>query len=93
MSDLDAFVVSEQYRQIAVNLNLVEWHPVVWIGRLLCLDNDFGEHWFDNWDLREEKKLSEIRRNAKVEPYLSQRARIFYALWPEDQQGVRRKLI
>jgi hypothetical protein len=28
---------------------------VVWIGRLFTLDNDYGEHWFDNWDEREEK--------------------------------------
>jgi hypothetical protein len=26
---------------------------VVWIGRLFTLDNDYGEHWFDNWDERE----------------------------------------
>lgn len=24
----------------------------MWIGRLFFLDNDFGEHWFDKWDLR-----------------------------------------
>jgi len=50
---LDAFVVTEQYRHLADYLGLTEWHPVVWIGRLFSLDNDYGEHWFDNWDERE----------------------------------------
>ncbi len=51
--DLDCFVVSEEYRRIADQLGLTEWSPVVWIGRLFMLDNDYGEHWFDNWHLRE----------------------------------------
>jgi len=59
IDDLDAFVVTEQYRDIADTLGLSEWTPVVWIGRLFAMDNDFGEHWFDNWELREEKGLSE----------------------------------
>jgi len=28
----------------------------VWIGRLFMLDNDYGEHWFDNWDEREQRQ-------------------------------------
>jgi hypothetical protein len=52
---LDAFVVTDEYRALAEYLGLAEWHPVVWIGRLFTLDNDYGEHWFDNWDEREEK--------------------------------------
>lgn len=59
LADLDAFVVTEQYRDIADTLGLSEWTPVVWIGRLFTLDNDFGEHWFDNWELREQRELSE----------------------------------
>ncbi len=59
LDDRDAFVVTETYRDIADTLGLTEWSPVVWIGRLFTLDNDFGEHWFDNWDLREQKGLSE----------------------------------
>ncbi len=59
LDDLDAFVVDETYREIAEALGLAEWSPVVWVGRLFSLDNDFGEHWFDNWDLREQKGLSE----------------------------------
>jgi hypothetical protein len=54
IESLDCFVVSTKYHQIADNLGLSEWSPVVWIGRLFLLDNDFGEHWFDNWDLREQ---------------------------------------
>ena len=55
IEELDAFLVTDEYRQVANRLGLSEWHPVVWIGRLFTLDNDFGEHWFDNWTLREEK--------------------------------------
>lgn len=54
LDDLDCFVVSDEYRQIAEQLGLIEWSPVVWIGRLFMLDNDYGEHWFDNWELREQ---------------------------------------
>lgn len=50
---LDAFVVTDEYRRIAEQLGLTEWHPAVWIGRLFTMDNDFGEHWFDNWDERQ----------------------------------------
>jgi hypothetical protein len=53
IAQLDAFVVTDQYRYLADRLGLTEWHPVVWIGRLFTLDNDYGEHWFDNWDERE----------------------------------------
>lgn len=55
LDELDAFVVTEEYREIADYLHLAEWTPVVWVGRLFRLDNDVGEHWFDNWDLREER--------------------------------------
>ena len=56
IEELDCFVVTDEYSQVAKYLGLTEWNPVVWIGRLFTLDNDYGEHWFDNWDLREEKK-------------------------------------
>ncbi len=26
---------------------------MVWVGRYFSLDNDYGEHWFDNWIERE----------------------------------------
>lgn len=50
---LDAFLPTEEYVQVAEQLGLVEWNPVVWIGRLFTLDNNFGEHWFDNWEERD----------------------------------------
>jgi hypothetical protein len=56
LDELDCFVVTDEYRRIADDLGLTEWSPVVWIGRLFTLDNDYGEHWFDNWDLRDEIK-------------------------------------
>ena len=56
LPELDAFVVSSEYKQVADGLGLTEWHETVWIGRYLTLDNDYGEHFFDNWDLREERQ-------------------------------------
>ena len=53
IDQLDAFMVTDEYRDLADWLGLTEWHPVVWIGRLFTLDNDYGEHWFDNWEERE----------------------------------------
>lgn len=60
--ELDAFICTPEYLEVASKLGLCEWNPVVWIGRLLCMDNDYGEHWFDNWDEREqvEEKAKEI---------------------------------
>lgn len=52
IEQIDAFVVSEQYHELAKTLGLSEWNSVVWIGRLFALDNDYGEHWFDNWKER-----------------------------------------
>ena len=53
LEDLDCFVIDGAYKKIAHELGLTEWHEAVWIGRLFALDNDYGEHWFDNWHLRE----------------------------------------
>jgi hypothetical protein len=50
---LDCFIVDPGYKKIADYLGLTEWNEVVWIGRFFTLDNDYGEHWFDNWELRE----------------------------------------
>lgn len=52
LQGLDCFVVDPNYKIIADNLGLTEWNEVVWIGRFFIMDNDLGEHWFDNWDLR-----------------------------------------
>lgn len=56
IEELDAFLPTEEYAELAHYLGIAEWNPVVWIGRLFRLDNDVGEHWFDNWDLREAKQ-------------------------------------
>lgn len=52
--DIDAFKAAKEYSCIARMLNLCEWNPVVWIGRFFALDNDYGEHWLDNHDERNE---------------------------------------
>jgi len=54
--EVDAFDVEEEYVELARLLGLDEWSPIVWIGRLFAMDNDFGEHWFDNWEAREERR-------------------------------------
>ncbi len=53
VEQLDCFVVDPEYKTIANKLGLNEWNEVVWIGRYFSLDNDNGEHWFDNWELRD----------------------------------------
>jgi hypothetical protein len=50
IEELDAFLVRPEFVALSERLGLTEWTPVVWIGRLFFLDNDYGEHWFDNWD-------------------------------------------
>lgn len=53
IEQLDCFIIDNEYKNIIDSLGLAEWNEVVWIGRYFLLDNDNGEHWFDNWDLRE----------------------------------------
>lgn len=62
LQELGCFVVDPVYKKIADYLGLTEWNEVVWIGRFFTLDNDYGEHWFDNWDLREplEEKAKQL---------------------------------
>ena len=62
LEDLNCFVVDPHYKKIADILGLTEWNEIVWIGRFFTLDNDHGEHWFDNWKLREplEAKAAEL---------------------------------
>ena len=62
LSELDCFVANPAYKTIADTLGLTEWNEVVWIGRFFTMDNDVGEHWFDNWNLREplEAKAKEL---------------------------------
>ena len=70
IAELDCFVVTEHYRRVADYLGLAEWHPVVWIGRLFLLDNDYGEHWFDNWDLRDQLRPEAEKRGISYEDLL-----------------------
>jgi hypothetical protein len=70
LRDLDAFLVTEEYQKLAERLGLSEWHPTVWIGRLFTLDNDFGEHWFDNWDEREARQAEARKRGLEPERLL-----------------------
>ncbi len=51
--ELDAFVVNQEFEDVSKLLGLIEWNPVVWIGRLFSMDNDYGEHWMDNWKERD----------------------------------------
>lgn len=51
---LDCFIVNDAFQTLCDRLRLTEWSAVVWMGRLFARDQDFGEHWFDNWDERED---------------------------------------
>ncbi|MDQ3683913.1 MAG: hypothetical protein M3352_12705 [Bacteroidota bacterium] len=61
IDELNCFVVNPKFKEIADYLGITEWNEVVWIGRYFTLDNDYGEHWFDNWqekDALEEKAIA-----------------------------------
>jgi hypothetical protein len=64
--ELDAFNVTDEYKKLADELGLAEWNYVVWIGRLFTMDNDYGEHWFDNWTERAkiQKKAQQMGLNS-----------------------------
>ena len=70
IEELDGLDVTNEYREIAEDLGLAEWTPVVWIGRLFTMDNDLGEHWFDNWDLRDEKRADAERLGLDADQLL-----------------------
>lgn len=67
---LDAFLVTNEYGSLAERLGLAEWHPAVWIGRLFTLDNDYGEHWFDNWEEREAHSTQAAQLGIDVDDLL-----------------------
>jgi hypothetical protein len=54
ISEIDAFIVNKEFDNACDLLGISEWSSVVWLGRYFMLDQDYGEHWFDNWDEREE---------------------------------------
>ena len=51
--ELDSFTINNQFKEVVDELRISEWSGVEWVGRYFMLDNDYGEHWFDNWDLRD----------------------------------------
>lgn len=63
--ELDAFVCTPEFQAIVGFLGLAEWTPVVWICRYFGMDNDYAEHFFDNWDERKaiEEKAKEMGYN------------------------------
>lgn len=67
LPEVDAFDVTPAYQELAEILGIGEWNPVVWIGRLFIMDNDFGEHWFDNWDARELRRSDAERHGLDVD--------------------------
>jgi hypothetical protein len=52
LPETDCFIATPLFKQVARYIGLMEWNPVVWMGRYFALDNDYGEHWFDNWPER-----------------------------------------
>jgi hypothetical protein len=70
LPEVDAFDVTPEYRELADSLGLSEWNPVVWLGRLFALDNDHGEHWFDNWEAREARRALAERHGLDADRLL-----------------------
>src|SRR5436190_8232431 len=54
--EVDAFDLTPEYRAFEELLGVDDWWSIAWIGRLFTLDNDVGEHWFGNWELREARR-------------------------------------
>lgn len=56
------FSVHPDFARVVELLDMYEWSPVVWLGRLLLMDEDFGEHIFDAWDERDalRPKIAEL---------------------------------
>ncbi|MEZ6038542.1 MAG: hypothetical protein R3F29_13760 [Planctomycetota bacterium] len=60
-ADLDAFTLTREYAALIEVLDVDPWEAYAWLGRLFSLDNDVGEHWFDNWELREQRSEAAAR--------------------------------
>jgi len=56
IKELDCFVVNAEFKSVCDFLGLRGWEQKAWIGRYFTLDNDYGEHWFDNWELRDKQE-------------------------------------
>ncbi|MDZ7696034.1 MAG: hypothetical protein U5R49_03585 [Deltaproteobacteria bacterium] len=70
IDQLDAFLVTDEFQYLCEILGMIEWNPVAWIGRLFTLDNDYGEHWFDNWEEREMLKYQAEKLGIPYEDLL-----------------------
>jgi hypothetical protein len=67
---VDAFALTAEYAALAEVLGMEGWESFAWIGRLFTLDNDVGEHWFDNWALREQRAEVAARHGLDADTLL-----------------------
>ena len=70
LEELDAFLPTDEFSQIVRELGLSEWTDVTFLCRYLALDNDYGEHIFDNWDEREEREEKAAQLGIEAESLL-----------------------
>lgn len=70
IESLDAFLINTEFKEICDQLGLRGWEQTAWIGRYFTLDNDYGEHWFDNWELRDERGAKAKELNIDHEDLL-----------------------
>jgi hypothetical protein len=68
--EVDAFALTPEYEALAEVLDIAGWEAFAWIGRLFCLDNDVGEHWFDNWELRGQRAALAARHGLDADTLL-----------------------
>jgi catechol 2,3-dioxygenase-like lactoylglutathione lyase family enzyme len=70
LPEVDAFQLTPDYTALVEALHIGDWEAFAWLGRLFSLDNDVGEHWFDNWDLREQRAESAARHGLDTNTLL-----------------------
>src|SRR5262249_16986453 len=64
------FHLTPEYTSLAEAVQMEGWEAFAWLGRLFSLDNDVGEHWFDNWDLREQRAEAAARHGLDTNTLL-----------------------
>lgn len=78
IEELDAFKVCPEFAEVCGKLGLNEWGiGPIFIGRYFCMDNDFGEHFSDSWDERDENEQAIKAAGYKEENLLFIRAEAF----------------
>src|SRR5262252_1856499 len=75
LPEIEAFQLTPEYIALAEALHMDGWEAFAWLGRLFSLDNDVGEHWLDNWDLREQRAQSAARHGLDTSTLLIVNAR------------------